>query len=128
MRKNLDDSFTYELGLNSGIFQNENIPRYRWIKPVSLFSEKQTYIFKGFLYQHFIKKLSNAFSIVGILQYLSYKLFLYHRDSKLSKEDMKKTLTLLFLFNAEVRYALQLRHLSSKIQSGYVTRKSRIGV
>ena len=39
---------------------------------------------------------------------------------------MKKTLTLLFLFYAEVRYALQLRHLSSKIQSGYVTRKSRI--
>ena len=39
---------------------------------------------------------------------------------------MKYTLTLLFLYNAEVRFALQLRHLSSKIQSGYVTRKSRI--
>ena len=35
-------------------------------------------------------------------------------------------MTLLFLYNAEVRYALQLRHLSSKIQSGNVTRKSRI--
>ena len=35
-------------------------------------------------------------------------------------------MTLLLLYNAEVRYALQLRHLSSKIQSGYVTRKSRI--
>ena len=39
---------------------------------------------------------------------------------------MKYTLTLLFLYNAEVRFALQLRHLSSKIQSGYVTRKFRI--
>ena len=39
---------------------------------------------------------------------------------------MKYTLTLLFLYHAEVRYALQLRHLSSKIQRGYVTRKSRI--
>ena len=39
---------------------------------------------------------------------------------------MKKTLTLLFLYNAEVRYALQLRHLSNKIQIAYVTRKSRI--
>ena len=39
---------------------------------------------------------------------------------------MKYTLTLLFLYKAEVRYALRLRQLSSKIQSGYVTRKSRI--
>ena len=37
-------------------------------------------------------------------------------------------MTLLFLYNAEVKYALQLilRHLSSKIQYGCVTRKSRI--
>ena len=41
---------------------------------------------------------------------------------------MKYTLTLLFLYNAEVIYALQLRHLSSKIESRYmyVTRKPRI--
>ena len=45
---------------------------------------------------------------------------------KLSKEDMKYKLTLLFLYNAEVRYALQLRHLSSKIQRGYVTRKFHV--
>ena len=30
---------------------------------------------------------------------------------------MKYTLTLLFLYNAEVRYALQLRQLSSKIHT-----------
>ena len=36
---------------------------------------------------------------------------------------MKYTLTLLFLYNAE---ALQLRHLSGKIESRYVTRKPRI--
>ena len=36
---------------------------------------------------------------------------------------MKYTLNLLFLYNAEMRYALPLRHLSNKIQSGYVTRK-----
>ena len=39
---------------------------------------------------------------------------------------MKYTLTLLFLYNAEVTYALQLRHLSGKIESRYVTRKPRI--
>ena len=35
-------------------------------------------------------------------------------------------MTLLFLYNAEVRYAVQLRHMSIKIQRGYLTRKSCI--
>ena len=51
---------------------------------------------------------------------------LKHRISKLSKENMKYTLTLLFIYNAEVIYALKLRHLSSKIKSRYITRKARI--
>ena len=78
MRKNLDDNFSYKLGQNLGFFKMKislNItvesqsccfPKNRYIGP----------IFKGFLYQHFKKKSSNAFSIVVILQYLSYKLFL----------------------------------------------------
>ena len=41
-------------------------------------------------------------------------------------QTISRRLTLLFLYNVEVRYALQLRHLSSKIQSGHITRKSRI--
>ena len=61
-----------------------------------------------------------------ILQYLLYEQYEQHRDSKLSKEDKKLTLTLLFLYNAEVRYALQYGHLSNKTQSGSITRKSRI--
>ena len=35
-------------------------------------------------------------------------------------------MTLLFLYSAEVRYALQLRHLSNKTRSRSVTRKSRV--
>ena len=58
---------------------------------------------------------------------LSYEQYEQHRDSKLPKEDMKYTLTLLFLYNVEERYALQLPHLSNKTQSGSVTRKSHIG-
>ena len=41
-------------------------------------------------------------------------------------EDIKQTLTILFLYNAEVRCVLQLRHLSNRTKSGSVTRKSRI--
>ena len=41
---------------------------------------------------------------------------------------MKRTLTLLSLYNAEVRYALQLHHLHNKIQSGYLTQKSCIDI
>ena len=66
------------------------------------------------------------FSYVEILQYLSYEQYEQHRDTKLSKKDMKQTSALLFLYNAEVRYALQLRHLSNKTQSGPVAQKSRI--
>ena len=61
------------------------------------------------------------FSCVEILQYLSNEQYEQQRDSKLSKEDIKN-----FLYNAEVRYAPQLRHLSNKTQSGSVTRESRI--
>ena len=43
-----------------------------------------------------------------------------------SIEDIKQTLTILFLYNAEVRCVLQLRHLSNRTKSGSVTRKSRI--
>ena len=71
MRKNLDDNFSYKLELNLGIFKMK----------ISLdIAESQSRYFpkiQGFLYQHFRKKNhQNAFSIVGILQYLSYKLFL----------------------------------------------------
>ena len=43
---------------------------------------------------------------VDLLQYLSNGQNEQHRNSKLSKEDMKQTLTILFLYNAEVRSAL----------------------
>ena len=42
-------------------------------------------------------KSSKVFSCVEILQYFSYEEYEQHWDSKLSKEDMKQTLTLLFL-------------------------------
>ena len=44
------------------------------------------------------------------------------RTQKYIKKDMKQTMTLLFLNNAEVRYTVQLRHLTNKTQSGSVTR------
>ena len=44
---------------------------------------------------------------------------------QLYKEDTKQTSTLLVHYNAEVRYALQLRHLINKTQSRPVNRKSR---
>ena len=59
------------------------------------------------------------FSCVEILQCLLYEQYEQHQDSKVSKKDMKQTMTLLFLYNAEVRYTVQLRHLSNKTQSGY---------
>ena len=67
-------------------------------------------------------KSSKVFSCVEILQCLLYEQYEQHQDSKVSKKDMKQTMTLLFLYNAEVRYTVQLRHLTNKTQSGSVTR------
>ena len=58
---------------------------------------------------------------------LSYEQYQQHWDSKLLKRRHEIYIDFTVLFNAEERYALQLRHLSNKTQSGSVTRKSRIG-
>ena len=120
MRKNLEANFTYELGLNLGIFkmklsldmQSHCFPKHIDISPrVFFLSTFQKKIIKCvFMCRNFT---------IPFIQTIPLTLGL-----KLSKEDMNYKLTLLFLYNAEARYAIQLRHLNSKIQRGYITRKS----
>ena len=52
----MDDTFTYEIG-QVRYFQNENIPKYRLVKPVLLFSDNQRHVFKEYFYNHFSKKI-----------------------------------------------------------------------
>ena len=65
------------------------------IKPVLLFSDKHRHIFKYFYIIIPEKNSSNVHVIpyVDLLQYLSNGQNEQHRNSKLSKEDMKQTST-----------------------------------
>ena len=74
MRKNLDDNFTYELGLNLVIFELKS-PSISHDKACLTVFDKQSHIIKdSFSIIISEKKSSNMFSSAGIL--LSYILFL----------------------------------------------------
>ena len=76
MRKNLDENFTYELELNLGIFKLKislNIAGYSQSRCFPKNIDISSRVFSINISE---KKSSNVLSYVGIIQYLSYKLFL----------------------------------------------------
>ena len=115
-RKNVDDNFTYEVGHNLGY---SKIPRYRLIKPVLLLSDKHRHIFKGF-FLLFISEKKSANVCFHVKKYYNT----FHMSNMINKSNtgtqnyLKKT-WLLFLYNVEVRYALQLRYLSNKTRESH---------
>ena len=102
-------------------FQKENVAKYQSIDQARLTVKRQTltYVlrFISIIILTKIQFIKNGFSCIGISQYFSYKRLLYERDLTLNYKDLKCILTLLFLYNAGLRYTLQFCHLSNKIQS-----------
>ena len=84
MRRNEDDNFTYEVGLDLRIFKLKMSLHIAYCIPTNIDISS-----RFFLIIISEKKSSNVFTCVEILQYLSYVQYEQHRDSKLSKEDMK---------------------------------------
>ena len=69
-RTNVDDSFTFEVGLNLGIFKMKVYFDFAWYSLSNCFPTNIDISPRGFFfYHHFRNKSSNVFSCVYILQY-----------------------------------------------------------
>ena len=84
MRRNVNDNFNYEVGLDLRIFKMKMSLHIAYCIPTNM--DISSRVFFIIISE---KKSSIGCSCVEILQYLSYVQYEQHRDSKLSKEDMK---------------------------------------